>query len=175
MGSRQSFGGFADIPLITNEAALVTQELGNVIFIGAVAVILHTGVQRQSADIDFVAMRDITKEEFLDKDYKVDFYSEKLYTPRGIKIDLYKGRDLAGIPLDYIRNTAVSKYVSGVAVNIISLEGLIISKYRSGRNIDVNDFKLLMHGCSNQIDWHEIERLVKSDTELLDLKNIVRI
>ena len=158
---------------IIQEAVYITKELGNVIFIGAVAVMLHTGRTRASTDIDFVTRQNISKEELLDNDYKVDFYSDKLYTPRGIKVDMYKNRDLTGIPLDYIRNTVVTKYVNGVNIHIISLEGLIVAKYRAGRDVDVQDIRNIFTYCKDQINWKEIENITKSEAELMDLKEQV--
>ena len=156
------------------EAALVTKELVDVVFVGAVAVMLHTGRERQSHDVDFVVGRDISTDEFLDKEYKVDFYSEKLYTPRGIKIDLYKKHDFGGIPLDHIVNTAVTKQANGTSVSVISLEGLLISKHRAGRAIDISDLDSIIVTCGSEIDWNEMEYLAKSNVELTELRELVK-
>lgn len=38
---------------LVREAVLVSKELGDAIFVGAVAVYLHTGKTRESRDLDF--------------------------------------------------------------------------------------------------------------------------
>ena len=70
-------------PLI-KEAVCISQDLGDVTFVGAVAVMLHTGEQRQSQDLDFVVAKQITVDEFLDKGYKIDLQGKK-FTPRNYK------------------------------------------------------------------------------------------
>lgn len=57
-------------PLI-REALDITQDLGPVTFVGAVAVFLHTKNTRESRDLDFAIAKQITREELLDKKYKI--------------------------------------------------------------------------------------------------------
>jgi hypothetical protein len=45
-------------------AAAITRDLGDVTFIGAVAVLLHVGKGREFQDIDFTVLTPIFKEEF---------------------------------------------------------------------------------------------------------------
>lgn len=52
------------------EAVLITQDLGEVTFVGAVAVFLHTQKSRESQDLDFVVAEQITREEFLNLNYR---------------------------------------------------------------------------------------------------------
>ena len=106
------------MPLI-REAVCISQDFGTATFVGAVAVTLHAGEQRQSMDLDFVVAEQITSDEFLDKGYTVDQQSGKKFTPRGYKIDVYEKRDLNNIPLEYIVKTAVAIPVDkkGTAVN----------------------------------------------------------
>ncbi|NHI04339.1 hypothetical protein DYY67_1197 [Candidatus Nitrosotalea sp. TS] len=56
-------------PLI-REALEITQDLGPVTFVGAVAVFLHTKNTRESQDLDFAIMKPITREKLLDKNYR---------------------------------------------------------------------------------------------------------
>ncbi len=56
-------------PLI-REALRITLDFDTATFVGAIAVMLHTGEQRQSQDLDFVVAEQIDVDEFLDKGYK---------------------------------------------------------------------------------------------------------
>ena len=86
------------------EAVLITQDLGDVTFVGAVAVFLHTGKSRESKDLDLVVAKQITREQFLDLNYRfiTENGKERIYTPRNYKIDVYDSHDLNEIPLDKI-------------------------------------------------------------------------
>lgn len=72
---------------IIREALNITNDLGPVTFVGAVAVILQTNELRQSQDIDFVIADEISNEELLNKQYRIvqENRKEKKYTPRGYK------------------------------------------------------------------------------------------
>lgn len=128
---------------IIREAIEITNDLGKVTFVGAVAVILQTNEFRQSQDIDFVMADEISNEELLDKKYKIvhENGKEKKYTPRGYKIDIYSSRDLNDIPLQTIMNKAQEIKVDkkGNKVNAMSLETLIVSKFRANREQDNED------------------------------------
>ena len=75
---------------LIREAVCISRDFGTTTFVGAVAVTLHTGEQRQSMDLDFAVAEQITSDKLLDKGYTVDQYSSKKFTPRGYKIDVYK-------------------------------------------------------------------------------------
>ena len=160
-------------PLI-KEAVYISQDLGDITFVGAVAVMLHTGEQWQSKDLDFVVAKQITVDEFLDKGYKIDLQGKK-FTPRNYKVDVYHERNLNGIPLDYIIKTATAIPVDkkGTTVNSISLEGLIVTKFRAGRDQDMEDLQRLTVRCSSKINWDEIKCLVKSDTEYSEIEQTI--
>ena len=138
---------------------------------------LHAREQRQSMDIDFVVIERITDAEFSEKGYRVDILKNKKYTPGGFKIDVYHERDLNCIPLERIVKTAavipVGKH--GTTVKAISLEGLIVSKFRTGRDADVEDLKRLVVRCKSKIRWNEIEHLAKSYTEYSLIKKAIRL
>ncbi|MDE1878165.1 MAG: hypothetical protein KGI07_06495 [Thaumarchaeota archaeon] len=87
---------------LLNEALKITQELGDVIFIGALATYLHTKKQRDSQDLDFVVQSPISDEELLDKKYQKSLTGKQSwFTPRGIKIDIFT-RDISGVSLEAI-------------------------------------------------------------------------
>ncbi len=52
------------MPLI-RDAVCISRDFGTT-FVGAVAVTLHTGEQRQSGNLDFVFAEQITSDELLD-------------------------------------------------------------------------------------------------------------
>lgn len=163
-------------PLI-REAVYITQDFGTATFVGAIAVMLHTDEQRQSKDLDFVVAEQITIDEFLDKGYKIDQQKDKKFTPRGYKIDVYHERDLNDIPLEYIINTASSIAVDKkeTMVKAISLEGLIVSKFRAGRDQDIEDLQRLAIRCSSRINWDEIKNLAKTDVEYSSMQQAIQL
>jgi hypothetical protein len=55
---------------LLNEALKIAQELGDVIFIGALATYLHTKNRRDSQDLDFVVPSPISDEELWPKNIK---------------------------------------------------------------------------------------------------------
>lgn len=55
-------------PLIP-EAVAITKDLGDVTFIGAVAVLLHLGRGRESQDLDFAILTPLTREGLEEKGY----------------------------------------------------------------------------------------------------------
>ncbi|MDE0090465.1 MAG: nucleotidyltransferase [Thaumarchaeota archaeon] len=130
---------------IISEAIRISRDFEGATFVGAVAVMLHAREQRQSTDIDFVVIERITDAEFLEKGYTIDTLKNKKFTPGGFKIDVYHERDLNCIPLKHIVETAATIPVdkNGTTVRIISLEGLIVSKFGAGRDADVEDLQWL--------------------------------
>lgn len=108
------------------EAVLITKDLGDVTFVGAVAVFLHTKKSRESKDLDFVVADQITREQFLHLKYKFinENGKERIYTPRNYKIDVYHSRDLNNISLDKIIETRAIIPVDKkkTTVNAICLE-----------------------------------------------------
>lgn len=160
---------------IIKEAVYVSQDFGDVTFVGAVAVMLHAGEPRLTRDLDFVIAKQITDDEFLEKGYTIDPQGKK-YTPRRYKIDVYSKRSLNDIPLDYITRTATAIPVNkkGTTVNAISLEGLVVAKFRAGRDQDIEDLKRLAVACDSQINWDKIKRLTKHDTEYSEIKQAIR-
>jgi hypothetical protein len=109
------------------EAVLITKDLGDATFVGAVAVFLHTEKSRESKDLDLVVTEQITREQFLNLDYRFinENGKERLYTPRNYKIDVYDSRDLNGVPLNRIVETRATIIVDkkNTTVKAICLEG----------------------------------------------------
>ena len=151
------------------EAVLITKDLGDATFVGAVAVFLHTGKSRESKDLDLVVSEQITREQFLDLNYRFinENGKERIYTPRNYKIDIYDSRDLNEIPLNRIIETRTTILVDKkkTTVNVICLEGLIIAKYRAKRDQDQTDLSLIAMYCFKKIDWKLLQTFTKDDVE----------
>ena len=162
---------------LVSEALCIALDFDTVTFVGAIAVMLHTGEQRQSQDLDFVVAEKISNDKFLEKGYKTDPQKDEIFTPNGYKIDVYYERDLNEIPLKYIIETAVTIKVNKKenTVNVISLEGLIVSKFRAKRDQDIDDLKRLAIRCSSRINWNEIKNLTKNDVEYSYIKKLIQI
>ena len=162
-------------PLI-KEDVCITQGFGAATFVGAIAVMLHTNEQHQSQDLDFVVAEQISNDEYLEKGYKIDLQKDKKISPRGFKIDVYDKHDFNEMSLEYIIETAAVIPVDkkGTTVNAISLEGLIVSKYRAGRDQDIEDLQRLAIRCNSKINWNEIAKLAKNDVEYSNIKQAIQ-
>ena len=86
--------------------------------------------------------------------YTVDPQSGKKFTPRGYKIDIYDKRDLNGINMRHIVETAVMITDDGnkTTINAIFLEGLTVAKFRTARDQDIEDLHRLAVRCGSKID-----------------------
>ena len=152
------------------EALEISKEFESAVFVGAVAVILHADRKRKTFDLDFAVEEEIADDEYLDLGYVMDIHTRKKYSPRGYKIDVYDRRGLNDIPHDYILDKAKTFCVRGGKLRAISLEGLIVSKFRSGRHKDMMDIRRIVKNCGECIDWDEITFLAKHDVELAAIR-----
>ncbi len=59
-------------------------------------------------------------------------------------------------------------------VNAISLEGLIITKFRAGRDQDIEDLQRLAIRCSSRINWGEIKNIAKTDVEYARIRQAIQ-
>ncbi len=162
---------------IIREAVCISRDFGTATFVGAVAVMLHAREQRQYQDLDLVVAGQVTTDEFLNKGYKIDHQNARKTTPRGYRIDAYDRRDLNGIPLGHIIKTATAVPVDGkgTTVDAISLEGLIVAKFRAGRDQDIEDLRRLAVRCAPKINWDEVGNLAKSDTEYHGIRQAISL
>lgn len=153
---------------LVHEALKIVEDLGDVVFIGAVAVMLHTKINRESADLDFAVAKDLT-DEFLDeKEYFQFTENGKLVrrTPRGYKIDIYT-QDVSGIPISDVIRTAVVIPIGkkGHILRVASIETLIVAKHRAARLQDSDDLRAMASRKFKDIDWNLLETLTNSDVE----------
>lgn len=150
------------------ESLLITKELGNVIFIGAIARYFHTNLLRESQDIDFALEKPLSKKELNDKGYNQFPRSGKLewFTPRGIKIDMYT-KDVSKIPIDIVIKTSKNFPINkaGDIVRVIGLEPLIVAKHRAQRDADVEDLQALAKSRFKEIRWDVLEEVAKDRHE----------
>jgi len=101
---------------------------------------------------------------------------EKIYTPRNYKIDVYASHELNKIPLKKIIETSetISIDKKDTRVNVICLEGLIVSKFRAKRAQDLSDLNLLAMYCYKKIDWKLLKKFIKGDTEFREIAETMR-
>ncbi len=160
------------------EAVLITEDLGDATFVGAVAVFLHTGKSRESKDLDLVVAEQIPRERFLDLNYRFinENGKERIYTPRNYKIDVYDSRDLNEVPLNRIIETRTTITVDrkNTTVKAICLEGLIVVKYRANREQHQQDLSLIAMYCFKKIDWKLLHTFTKDDIEFRQIAEAMK-
>lgn len=162
-------------PLI-QEAIKVSQDLGDVIFIGAVGIFLQTKETRESHDLDFAVAKELSSEFLESKQYLIHRISgkEARYTPRGYKIDIY-AKDVSGIPINKVIETAQSIDIKrGIILKSASIEVLVISKFRAAqkrRGTDDADLRTLAQKRYKDIDWNMLEALTDSELEFHRIKD----
>jgi predicted nucleotidyltransferase len=160
--------------IIEKEAAQITSELGDIVFIGAVAVLLHTKGDRESRDLDFAVAVNLPDDFLKGKGYSKHEENRKLvwYTPRRFKIDIYTG-SIKDVTIETMMSTAKTIVVNqkrNWTVKVVSLEVLIVLKHRAGRNQDIGDIKTIAERRFNDIDWNYLESLTYDKTEFLNIK-----
>lgn len=149
---------------LVNEALEITKELGDVIFIGALAVYMHTKITRDSQDIDFVVKDPISDEELILKDYHKSMTGRQpWFSPRGFKIDIFTG----GISMlkfeDIIKNAVTFPVGKKGGIRVMGLECLIITKHMAGREQDSEDLQNIAMRKFSQIDWNVIQSATQDD------------
>lgn len=158
---------------LESAALKVSQDLKQVVFVGAFAVIRHIGPYRRTHDIDLALATPLSDEEFERLGYRIFRESGKkvIMTKEGVKLDVYT-RDVSGIPVTVVFETAVSKRVGSGEVKVMCLEALLIAKMRASRPQDIEDIQTLCRRLGKTIDWDIIDKLAAS-VESAELKNVV--
>jgi hypothetical protein len=158
---------------LEQEAVRITHELGDVVFIGALAV-NHYVKFRTTKDIDLAMTGPLDETKLGGLRYtKKGGPSNSWYTPRGVQADIYT-RDVGKIPVDWILRTAISAKVGRNRIKVFSLEGLIVSKHRAGRSQDVADLRQLMASRSGEIRW-DVMGEIASKIEMDELRKIAEV
>ena len=160
-------------PLV-REALLITEDLGRVVFIGAIARYFHTRVYRESTDLDFAVERPIEVQELNGKGYNQFERNGKLqwFTPRGVKIDIYT-RDVSGIPIEKIMQSSKEFPVgkTGESVRVMSLESLVVSKHRAQRAGDVEDLQVISSTRFKEIRWDALREITRDAHEFDSIRS----
>ena len=157
-------------PLV-QEAISITQDLGNVIFIGAVAIMLHTKAGRPSADLDVVLSTKLSDDDLATKKYiKLAAKRDSWQTPRHFKVDIYR-KDVSKIPIKSVIDTLkIIKVGQKNRLRVAGLECLIVAKSRAKRAQDLDDLRLLAKKKFGQIDWKILESMTTSRTEFENIR-----
>lgn len=158
---------------LVREAVAITKELGQVVFVGAVAVYLHTKSGRESRDLDLAMASELTFDQLLERGYK-PYRDDKWSSPRGFRVDFFT-RDVSGISVSTIIGTAKDVQVDrkGTTIKIMSLESLIVAKHRAARPSrpqDVDDLAQIAREKYDGIDWTAVGTLSRSQIEFDNIK-----
>ena len=148
----------------------ITQNLKHVVFVGAYAVMTHIGPFRRTRDIDLALASPISDEELEKLGYRIFLEKGKktIYTHGGVKIDVYL-KDVSGIPVSRIFDTAITKQIGKHNIQVVCLEALLIAKLRAARPQDIDDIQQICRMKGKEIDWKVVESLAEP-MEVLDLK-----
>lgn len=157
-------------PLV-REAVEIAKDIGDVVLIGATAVMLHAKVGRSSEDLDFALTAELSDEALLDKGYiKFRDKRDSWQTPRYFKVDFFR-KDVGEIPIKLILDmSTIIQVDTKNTLRVISLECLIVAKSRADRSTDREDLRLLAKKRFNEIDWGIIKSISKSDMEFEAMK-----
>lgn len=157
---------------LEQEAVRITEDLGKVVFIGAMAVNHYTKF-RGTRDIDLIAASPPSEEKMIELGYrKREGSRNSWYTPRGIQADFYT-RDVGRIPVEWIVKTATPAIIGRKTIWVMSLEALIIAKHRAGRSQDIADLRQLMSSRSRDIRWDMMNQ-IGTDLEISELRQVAR-
>ena len=162
---------------LLKEAQKISEELDDVIFIGAIAVQAHTGRGRQTHDIDLALASPMSDEELENHGYFAHIENGKKVrrSPRGIRVDIYT-KDVSGIEVSLISKTAEMKSLGkGETIRIMSSEALLLTKLRASRPSrpqDAQDIQELFSYRKLGIDWTAFEALGANETEIASLKKL---
>lgn len=155
---------------LLREALRITQELGDVIFIGALATYFYTKNKRDSQDLDFVVQSPISDEELLAKKYTKSLTGKQpWFTPRGIKIDIYT-RDIPGVSLkSIVKHFKEFSVGNKGSIRVLGLEPLVVAKHTAQRDQDVEDLQSIAKSKLKEIDWDVVQSITgdKYKTELI--------
>ena len=158
-------------PNLEQEAVRITDELGRVVFVGALAV-NHYSRYRTTRDIDLAIAAPLNERKLIDLGYAKWKGSKgtSWLTPRGIKADFYT-RDVGRIPVSWIFDKAVQVMLGKKKIEVICLEGLVLAKHRAGRTTDIDDLRQLLTHRGRTIIW-DLMKEIAEDHEIAELQRI---
>ena len=156
------------------EAEKITEELGDVVFVGAVAVMVQLRTKhRRTRDIDLAMVAKLSKEELEAKGYRTYYEKGKeiTYTPRNIKVDIFT-KDVSRIPIETVYSTSVSFSGKNRTIKVACVEVLLIAKHRAARPQDIEDLQNLCKNKGKSINWTLLEEIAET-TEMSEIKTVV--
>ena len=162
---------------LLKEAQKISDELDDVVFVGAIAVQAHIGRGRQTHDIDLALASPMSDEELASRGYLVHLENGKKVrrSPRGVRVDIYM-EEVSGIVVSLISKTAQTKSLGkGETIKIMCLEALLLAKLRASRPSrpqDAQDIQELFSYRKLHIDWTIFEELGASEIEIANLKKL---
>ncbi|HZW56265.1 MAG TPA: nucleotidyltransferase [Nitrososphaerales archaeon] len=162
---------------LLKEAQKISEDLDDVVFIGAIAVQAHTGRGRQTHDIDLALSTPMSDEELENRGYyaRVENGKKVRRSPRGVRVDIYT-EDVSGIEVSLISKTAETKSLGkGETIRIMCLEALLLAKLRASRPSrpqDAQDIQELISYRKLHIDWTVFEELGANEIEFANLKKL---
>jgi len=155
---------------LEQEAIRITDELGAVVFVGALAV-NHYSDYRTTRDIDLAITAPLNEPKLIGLGYVRWQESRTSWvTPRGVKVDFYT-RDVGRIPVTWIMEKAVRVKFGKKQIKVICLEGLVLAKHRAGRTTDVADLTQLLTHRGGTIRW-DLMAEIAEEYEIVELKQI---
>ncbi|MBI2185234.1 MAG: nucleotidyltransferase [Thaumarchaeota archaeon] len=92
--------------------------------------------------------------------YRIFFEAGKkvIRTREGVKVDIYS-RDVSGMPVPKILETAVTKQVGNERIQVMCLEVLLIAKMRASRPQNISDAQHLCQIKGRSIRWEVVESM----------------
>lgn len=152
----------------------MNSEIPSAVFVGAAATLAHLGWNyRRTTDLDIAVevVADVDETRLLELGYSKDPRTGDWYTPRNLKIDIYKGI-LNGFSVEEIARHSVTVVArKGKNIRAAKLEMLILMKHRAGI---VGDVQALVRNRYDSIDWKYLETIAKDDVEAKEIKNVAR-
>ena len=162
---------------LLGEAQKISQELDGVIFVGAVAVLAHTGRGRQTRDIDLALASPVSEEELEKRGYlaRIENGKKVRRSPRGVRVDIYT-KDVSGIAVSAFSKTSqIRPMKRGRSIRVMCLEALLLAKLRASRPSrpqDAQDIRDLCFYRGKEIEWKVFKDLGADETEINRLRNI---
>lgn len=161
-------------PLL-DEAILVSTEIKGAVFVGAIAVFLHTKVIRGSEDLD-LAIASLPPDEELEKIGYTTFLERgkkvrRTPPPRRYKIDVFT-EDVNGIPVTTIIETSEEIIVDrkGTKLRAAALELLLLMKFKTAREQDKEDLRVLVQEKYADINWEFMKSICENDYQYQDMR-----
>jgi hypothetical protein len=160
---------------LDREALQVANDLGEVVFVGAFAVLAYVGAYRQTGDLDLAVATPKSESDLEALGYLTRQEGKKRVTrtPSGIKLDIYT-EDVGGIPVAKLFGTATKFKVGKRYVLVMGLEGLLLSKLRAGRPQDLQDLRELIQRKGKTVAWGTLEALGCTEMEADTIRTTIR-